>query len=69
MPENLVDKEKVSTFALAFGKDAKRSVGREQGAKVRRDLKKKLTKNFVSSEKGRNFALAFKGKQLKRREH
>lgn len=68
MPENLVDKEKVSTFALAFGKDAKRSVGREQGAKVLRDLKK-VDENFVSSEKGCNFALAFKGKQLKRREH
>ena len=49
----LVDKNKVSTFALAFGKGAS---GRGRQANVKRKILKKIDKNFVSSKIGCNFA-------------
>ena len=48
-----MDKNKVSTFALAFGKGAS---GRGRQANVKRKILKKIDKNFVSSKIGCNFA-------------
>jgi hypothetical protein len=48
-----VDKNKVSTFALTFGKGAS---GRGRQANVKRKILKKIDKNFVSSKIGCNFA-------------
>ena len=63
MRKNLVGNKKVSNFALAFGKQSKRTLKQRYS-----ERKKKFTKNLVSSNFRRNFVVAF-GFDPKQAEH